>query len=259
MDYLGLPPVDLPILAEPDAVVASLLTKIEVDLLPSSLENINVETIPKDKPNTVPPEKDAGPITFHDVARCLKESAGDRKITFVRLPLGWPGDSLEFRGPLDFLGYAGGGGLGAGPGMAIGSALALRNSGRLPIAITGDGDYSMGVNALWTAAHYRIPLLVIVTNNRGYYTSGVFQGKMAEIRHRPEENMWIGTGINDPPLDIAALARAQGLKGEGPVSDVKDLTDLLTRALEEVENGQTWVVDVLIDQSDFTSPVARID
>ena len=61
------------------------------------------------------------------------------------------------------------------------------------------------------------------------------------------------------PLDIAGLARAQGLKGEGPIDDIMDLPDVLSRALKGVENGDAWVVDVLIDQSNFTSPVARVD
>ena len=104
-------------------------------------------------------------------------------------------------------------GLGAGPGMAIGAALALRDSGRLPIAITGDGDYSMGVNALWTAAHYRIPLLMIITNNRGYYTSGIFQGKVAESRQRPAENRWIGTELDDPPFRHCRTGARPGFKG----------------------------------------------
>ena len=44
----------------------------------------------------------------------------------------------------------------------VGAALALKGSGRLPVAICGDGDYLMGVTALWTAAHYRLPLLMVM-------------------------------------------------------------------------------------------------
>jgi len=39
----------------------------------------------------------------------------------------------------------------------VGAALALKGSGRLPISICGDGDFLMGVTALWTAVHYQIP------------------------------------------------------------------------------------------------------
>jgi thiamine pyrophosphate-dependent acetolactate synthase large subunit-like protein len=37
--------------------------------------------------------------------------------------------------------------------MAVRAALALKDADRLPVAIIGDGDYLMGVNAFWTAAH----------------------------------------------------------------------------------------------------------
>ncbi|MDP6180104.1 MAG: thiamine pyrophosphate-dependent enzyme, partial [Desulfatiglandales bacterium] len=151
-----------------------------------------------------------------------------------------------FKGPLDFLGGDGGGGVGSGPGMSVGAALALRNSSRFPVAILGDGDYLMGVNALWPAAHYRIPFLIIIANNRSYFNDEVHQERMARERGRPLENKWIGLRMDDPPVDLSAMARAQGLKGEGPVVDLKDLTDVLARAVKTVEGGEPCVVDVLV-------------
>ena len=56
---------------------------------------------------------------------------------------------------------------------------AARASGRLPVAICGDGDFLMGVTALWTAAHYRIPLLFVVANNRSFFNDEVHQERMA--------------------------------------------------------------------------------
>ena len=75
--------------------------------------------------------------------------------------------------------------MGAGPGMAVGAALALRASDRLPVAILGDGDYLMGVSALWTAAHYDIPLLIVVANNRVYGNCVRHQERTANMRSRP--------------------------------------------------------------------------
>ena len=40
---------------------------------------------------------------------------------------------------------------------------------------------------------------------------------MARLRHRPVENKWIGQRIADPEIDLAALARAQGAVGFGPI------------------------------------------
>ena len=81
----------------------------------------------------------------------------------------------------------------------------------------------MGVTALWTAAHYRIPLLIVVANNRSFYNDEVHQERVARMRNRPVENKWIGQRISDPDIDLATLARAQGAVGFGPVEDVGKL------------------------------------
>ncbi|KAJ5818029.1 hypothetical protein N7474_003620 [Penicillium riverlandense] len=62
----------------------------------------------------------------------------------------------------------GGGGVASGLGQAVGSALALKDSDLLPVAILGDGDFLMGGSALWTAARYDLLLLVIVANNASF-------------------------------------------------------------------------------------------
>ena len=91
--------------------------------------------------------------------------------------------------------------------MTVGAALALRGTGRLPVGVLGDGDFLMGVNALWTAAHYHIPLLIVVANNRSYFNDEVHQERVALQRGRPVENRWVGQRIDDPAPDLATLAR----------------------------------------------------
>ena len=109
------------------------------------------------------------------------------------------------------------GGIGGGPGISVGAALALRGTGRLPVGL-------MGVTALWTAAHYRIPLLVIVANNQSFFNDEVHQERVARTRNRPIDNKWIGMRISDPDIDLAALAQAQGAQGFGPVHDAVRLS-----------------------------------
>jgi thiamine pyrophosphate-dependent acetolactate synthase large subunit-like protein len=117
----------------------------------------------------------------------------------------------------------------------------------LPIAICGDGDFMMGCTAVWTAVHYRIPLLFIVANNRSFYNDEVHQERMAIMRNRPVENKWIGQKILDPELDIAAVGRAQGARGFGPIANVADLDKALTEAIAAVDKGEVAVVDVRIE------------
>ena len=80
----------------------------------------------------------------------------------------------------------------------------------------GDGDYLMGVTALWTGVHYRVPVLIVVANNESFFNDELHQERMARVRGRPVENRWIGMRMSDPTIDLAALARGQGAHGLRP-------------------------------------------
>jgi len=66
------------------------------------------------------------------------------------------------------------------------------------------------------------------------------------MRNRPVENKWIGQRISDPDIDIAALARAQGALGFGPIEDVGQLDGTFAKAIAAVEQGHVAVVDVRV-------------
>jgi thiamine pyrophosphate-dependent acetolactate synthase large subunit-like protein len=95
--------------------------------------------------------------------------------------------------------------------------------------------------------HYRIPLLLVVANNRSFFNDEVHQERVALLRGRPVENKWIGQRIADPQIDLAALARAQGAQGFGPVARGQDLIAVLEAAISVVDAGGVAVVDVLIE------------
>ena len=234
MDHQGLPPVDLFLAAEPEPVVAAMLEMLGVDPVTAVVEMV-VETA--DAP---PP----GPINVPLLAASLRRAVCGRAVSLLHLPISWDGASWPFRHPLDFLGSDGGGGIGAGPGIAVGAALALMGSRRLPVAICGDGDFLMGVTALWTAVHYRIPLLLVVANNRSFFNDELHQERVARMRGRPVENRWIGQRISDPDLDHAGLARAQGAAGFGPVTEAAELEAVFAQAVSVVDAGGVAVVDV---------------
>ena len=213
LESRALAPVDILLAAEPDIAVAALIEALEASgghgrAAPAA----EARPFPID---TVRP----GPLDTHRLAHALRRAAEGRLVSLTHLPLSWDGASWPFRHPLDYLGAEGGAGIGSGPGIAVGAALALRGSGRLAIGICGDGDFLMGVTALWTAVRYRIPLLMVVANNRSFYNDEVHQERMARQRGRPVENKWIGQRLADPEIDIAGLARAQGAHGFGPITD----------------------------------------
>jgi thiamine pyrophosphate-dependent acetolactate synthase large subunit-like protein len=128
--------------------------------------------------------------------------------------------------------------------MAVGAALGLRDSDRLPLAIVGDGDFLMGAMALWTAVHYRLRLLVVVMNNRSFLNDELHQHRIAASRMRLIQNRWIGQRIAAPVPDIAMLARAQGAVGLGPVCDKWELQRAVDDAVAAVRSGATAVLDV---------------
>jgi thiamine pyrophosphate-dependent acetolactate synthase large subunit-like protein len=239
MDYQGLPPTDIHLAVAPDIAVAALLP-----LLGSRVPGWAGREAP---PPTISPVVAGEAITPAMLATGLKEALGSRPNCLIRAPLAWAGNTWEVAHPLDMLGGDGGGGIGAGPGMAVGAALALRGTGRLPVAVLGDGDTLMGVTALWTAVHYRIPLLVVVSNNNSFFNDELHQDRMARERGRPVANRWIGQRIADPEPDLATLARGQGATGFGPVRAPGELVRTLRSAIETVEAGGVALVDVRVE------------
>jgi thiamine pyrophosphate-dependent acetolactate synthase large subunit-like protein len=244
MDHQSLPPADLRVLAEPDVTVSALLDAV------TRLGARQKQAWPgrRAAPQPAPPSAaDATAITVPLLAAALRSALGARVSCLIRKPLSWAGHLWAFDHPLDGLGDEGGGGIGSGPGMTVGAALALSGSGRLPLAILGDGDYLMGVTALWTAVHYRIPALVVVANNRSYFNDEIHQDRVARERGRPVANRWIGQRMSEPDIDLAMLARGQGAIGHGPIARPDELVPLLRRAIVEVEAGHVVVVDVRVE------------
>jgi len=194
MDHQALPPVDLFLSADPDLVVAELVKAIGTTGKPRAAPQPQAQAADHEPPG----------FTNEHIARALRQVLGERPATLTHLPISWEDRWWIFRHPLDFLGSDGGGGVGGGPAISVGAALALKDSGRLPIAVCGDGDYLMGVTAIWTAVHYKIPLLFVIANNRSFYNDELHQERMARMRGRPwringSASAWpIRTSISPP-------------------------------------------------------------
>ena len=245
MDYQALPPTDLSILAPPDALVAALVAALGPRATRDDkpwLAGSATAASPPSEPRA--PRSDCMPLD--DLARVTLETLAPHRPSYIRLPLGWPGEYCRFAHPRDYIGFDGGGGIGSGPGMAVGAALALRGGDRLPVAVLGDGDYLMGLTALWTGVHYRVPVLIIVANNESFFNDELHQERMARLRGRPVENRWIGMRISDPAIDLAMLARGQGAQGYGPVRSADALAAAIADAVEAVRSGAVAVIDARV-------------
>ncbi len=130
-------------------------------------------------------------------------------------------------------------------GISIGVALAHKGTGRLVVDIQPDGDLMFDAGALWVAAKYQIPMLIVMHNNRAYYNDWAHQLRMAQIRGTDEARAHIGMDLFGPEPDFGALARSMGCYGEGPIDKPADVRPALLRALAEVKKGRVALVDTI--------------
>lgn len=156
----------------------------------------------------------------------------------------WPEGIWNFTDGGQFLGHSGGGGVGYGPGAMVGGALAAMEQGKLGVGIIGDGDFLMASSALWTAVHYRIPMLMVVNDNNSFYNDEPHQARVAKRRGRPVTNSWIGMRISDPAINISELAKSYGCWAMGPIDDPSRLAAAFQQGLNAALSGKTAVVHV---------------
>jgi acetolactate synthase I/II/III large subunit len=131
-------------------------------------------------------------------------------------------------------------------GISLGVALAHRGSGRLVVDLQPDGDLLFDAAALWVASYHRIPMLVVMYNNRAYYNDWEHQVLVARERGRDEGMAYLGMELNRPAPDFAGLARSFGWWAEGPVERPADLRVAIERARDVVlGQGRPALVDVV--------------
>jgi thiamine pyrophosphate-dependent acetolactate synthase large subunit-like protein len=157
----------------------------------------------------------------------------------------WPVRLWAFEKHYQFIGGSGGYGVGYSAPASVGAALANRKYGRLSVSIQTDGDLMYGPGILWTAAHHRIPLLIVMHDNRAYHQEVMQVQIMANRHSRGIDRASIGTTISDPDINYAQLAQSLGVYAEGAISDPKEVGPAITRAIQVVKKGEPALLDVL--------------
>ena len=145
----------------------------------------------------------------------------------------------------NMMGGSGAAGVGYSAPGAVGVALANRDKGILTVTLQPDGDMCYAPGVLWTAAHHKIPLLIVMFNNRGYVQEVMHLQRMAGLHRRDPKTAKVGTMIYDPEVDFAKLAQSFGVWGEGPISDPDKVGPALERGLKIVKGGAPALVDVV--------------
>jgi thiamine pyrophosphate-dependent acetolactate synthase large subunit-like protein len=158
---------------------------------------------------------------------------------------GWPLRLWDMNKPYHYIGGHGAYGVGYGAPAAVGAALANKKHGRLTVNIQCDGDLNYAPSVLWTAAHHRIPILNIMHNNRAYHQELMYLTDMAARANRGIDTALIGTGINDPNIDYAMMAKAYGIYSAGPIENPNDVGPAIKKAIEVVKKGEPALVDIV--------------
>lgn len=143
------------------------------------------------------------------------------------------------------LGGSGAQGVGYAAPAALGVALANKSKGLFTLTFQPDGDLMYSPGILWTAAYHKIPVLFVMHNNRAYHQEVMHLQRMAAIHGRRPDQAWVGTVIDNPAIDYAKLAQAQGVWAEGPIEDPAKLGAALKRAVAVVKGGAPALVDVV--------------
>jgi benzoylformate decarboxylase len=136
-----------------------------------------------------------------------------------------------------------GGVLGWGVPAALGAKIAKPD--RQVVALVGDGSLQFGIQALWTASRYEIPIGVIVWNNGEYQANRRYLN--AYGRRAAATGKYVGCSLGSPSIDNVALARGYGVEGER-VEDPAKLESALARCLRAVGDGQPYLLDVRVER-----------
>jgi acetolactate synthase-1/2/3 large subunit len=160
------------------------------------------------------------------------------KLWDIDSPVRWPGRSL---------------GTATQIGISIGIALAHRGDGKLIVDIQPDGDLLFDPGALWTAANLKLPMLLVMYNNRAYYNDWEHQLRVAERRGTDKARANIGMDLSDPAPDFAMLAKSFGWYAEGPIDDPKAVGPALKRAIDVIRNeGRPALLDTIVRKRELT-------
>ncbi len=132
--------------------------------------------------------------------------------------------------------------IGGGVPVAVGAKIGALQ--RPVVVVTGDGSAMYTIQSLWTAAHYHLPVLVIICNNASY---DIIKLEMLRLRgtlaSSNEALLDAVAGLGEPQLDFAQLAQGMGVHG-WVVQKRADLLPNLKAALALTTRGEPALVDV---------------
>lgn len=148
-------------------------------------------------------------------------------------------DHFNFQRPGDYYGGRGGG-IGQGIAGAIGAQVA--HPARPVLAVTGDGSAMYSIQALWTAAHHRLPIVFVILSNREYrvlkHNMDIYRNRFDARSNHPYPHM----DLTDPVLGFVEMARGMGVDGI-QVTEPEQVAPAIRKGLSA---GAPYLVDLVI-------------
>jgi benzoylformate decarboxylase len=139
----------------------------------------------------------------------------------------------------DRYGYHGLASGGIGWGLPASVGVSLANPNRPVVCYSGDGSAMYSIQALWTAAHHKLPLTVVIVNNGGYR---IIKQRLLAFH---KDDHFVGMDFVDPPVDFSGLARALGLEAI-QITQAEDVASTLRSAFGR---PGAKLIEVMVDGS----------
>ncbi len=174
----------------------------------------------------------------------------------------WAAQMLKFKAERQFISNCGLGAMGYGMGAAIGAYL---GTGKKTILITGDGSFGMNLNELATAVTYKIPLIIIILNNKTL-------GMVRQLQTMFYKKHYSATDVNRQ-TDFVALAKAFGADGVRVTTEeeLKNILDNVLGSSHDKVHGNSqgkmskrnacknapFIIECLIDKDEPVLPMLK--
>jgi benzoylformate decarboxylase len=149
-------------------------------------------------------------------------------------------EAFQFAHPGDYLGSRGGG---IGQALAGAPGVKLANPDRPVAAISGDGSALYSIQSLWSAAHYRIPVIFVILNNQSYRILKVNMSRYRKFFNQSKRVDFGFMDLNDPPLDFISLAGGMGV----PALRVTRLEEVRPAVIAATAAHGPFLLDCIVD------------
>ena len=254
-DQMQFAEIDLPITGDAEATLPSLIEEVK-KLITGDRQRVfqerggkiaaaNQQTMERARQDATY-GWDASPISTARLSMELWNQIKNEDWSLVTGWVNWPLRLWDMNKHYHYIGRSGGEAIGYHLPASIGAALANRKYGRLTVAIQPDGDAMVANGVLWTAAHHKIPILIVMQNNRAFHQDFMDTQRIALVRNRGSlSTMGIGTEIANPNIDFAKLAQSLGVASEGPISNPNDLAAAIRRGIQVVKRGEPYLIDAV--------------